>query len=305
MRSTNVKPITTGKMMLNGDLADAARKGLENAIKAHTDVAERATEISLELYELRKKASHKLIPQVEAFVNSLAATPKEFDKAFEEFHIQVAVFDKLVERVAESLHDAAIKGGASVGVGIAAGATTAFAAPTAAMAIATTFGTASTGTAISTLGGAAATNAALAWLGGGALAAGGGGMSGGTALLALAGPVGLGLAAVCAAGGAFYVRSKNTSIAEEAINRRKEVESRRHATETARIEVGKILELTKQHVSGLRSLLAQVKDDAPESYTRFDKKRKQTLGALINHVRTLGELLNRRIEAGETQRLAN
>ncbi len=156
--------------MLNGDLADAARKELEGAIQAHADVVQRATEVSVELYELRMKASHKLIPQVEAYVNTLAATPKEFDKTFEEFHIQVAAFDKVVQGIEESMIDAVIKGGASAGAGIAAGAANAFAAPTAAMAIATTFGTASTGTAISALSGAAATNAALAWLGGGALA---------------------------------------------------------------------------------------------------------------------------------------
>lgn len=291
--------------MLNGDLAETARKDLEKAINAHADVAERATEVSIELYELRKKTSHKLIPQVEEFVNSLAAAPKEFDKTFEEFRIQVAAFDNIVERVTESLHDTAIKGGAGAGAGIAAGAATAFAAPTAAMAIATTFGTASTGTAISALSGAAATNAALAWLGGGALAAGGGGMASGSALLALAGPVGLGLAAVCAAGGALYVRTKNTAIAEEANSRRREVDLRRAATEAARIEVGKILELTKLQANGLRALLGAVQDGAPGSYEQFDSDRKQKLGALINHIRTLGQLLSRRPEIGETQHIAN
>jgi hypothetical protein len=111
--------------MLNGDLAEKARKDLEDAIQAHTDVAERATEVSLELYELRKKTSHKLIPDVEQFVSSLAATPKEFDKAFEEFRIQVAAFDSLVEEVTDALHDVAIKGGVGAGAGVAAGAATA------------------------------------------------------------------------------------------------------------------------------------------------------------------------------------
>lgn len=291
--------------MLNGDLADTARKDLEDAIQAHADVVQRATEVSVELYELRMKASHKLIPQVEAYVNILAATPKEFDKTFEEFHIQVAAFDKVVQGIKEAMVDAAIKGGAGAGAGIAAGAATAFAAPTAAMAIATTFGTASTGTAISALSGAAATNAALAWLGGGALAAGGGGMAGGSALLALAGPVGLGLAAVCAAGGALYVRSKNTAIAEEANARREEIEARRAATEAARIEVGKILDLTKQQANGIRGLLRDVMDGAPSSYEHFDSDRKQKLGAIINHVRTLGQLLNRRLETGESQHVAS
>lgn len=290
--------------VLNGDLAEEARKGLEDAVKTHADVVERATEVSVELYKLRKKASHKVIPLVEEYVNSLANSPKEFDKTFKEFHIQVAAFDKAVQQVEEALTDAAVKGGAGAGAGIAAGAATAFAAPTAAMAIATTFGTASSGAAISTLSGAAATNAALAWLGGGALAAGGGGMAGGSALLALAGPVGLGLAAVCAAGGAIYVRSKNTAIAEEANSRRQEVEARRAATEAACVEVGEILKLTKTQVNGIRKLLAQVVDGAPSSYNLYDDERKLKLAAVINHVRTLGQLLNRRLAVGEVAQLA-
>jgi hypothetical protein len=54
--------------MLNGELAQKARKGLETAVIAHTDLAERTMELSLELFELRKKTSLKVIPQVETFV---------------------------------------------------------------------------------------------------------------------------------------------------------------------------------------------------------------------------------------------
>jgi len=285
--------------MLNGELAQNARKDLEAAVLAFTDVAERTMELSLELFALRKKTSVKLIPQVENFVNALAATPKEFEKTFLEYHHQVEAFDKVVEQIDASLHDAAVKGGTGAGIGVAAGAATAFAAPTAAMAIATTFGTASTGTAISALGGAAATKAALAWLGGGALAAGGGGMAAGNALLALAGPVGWGLAAICAASGAIYVRSKNASIAEEAHEHRRHVATRQAATEVAKAEIALLLGLTKLQVKGIRSILTELKSEAPSSYREFTSAQKQTLGAVINHVRILGELLNRHLSSAE------
>ena len=129
-------------------------------------------------------------------------------------------------------------------------------------------------------------------------------MAGGSAFLALAGPVGLGLAAVCAVGGALYVRSKNASIAEEANGKRQQVEAQRAATEVVRVEIGEILDLTKQQASGIRSLLSAVKADAPASYRDFDSDRKEKLGAVINHVRVLGELLGRRIGPGKPAQIS-
>lgn len=286
--------------MLNGGVVEQARNELKKSVDLLTTESERAMGLSLELYELRSDSSHKLIPQAEAFVNSLASKPKKFDKTFHEYGLELKSFDGLVHSVDVKRHDAEVKGGTAAGVGTAAGAATAFAAPAAAMAVATTFGTASTGVAISTLSGAAATNAALAWLGGGALAAGGSGMAGGSTLLALAGPVGLGIAALCVVGGAVYVRSKNTSIAEEANERRKEVEARRRQTKGVSVEIEKLRDLTKVQVAGMRRLLAKVTDNAPSDYREFDDDRKQALAALVNHVHVLGKLLNQRVGSGES-----
>jgi hypothetical protein len=281
--------------MLNGGVAEQARNELKKSVDLLVAASEHAMALSLELHELRAKSSHKLIPKIEAFVNSLAAKPKEFDKTFLEYRLQLDAFDGLVKTVDVQRHDAEVKGSAVAGAGVAAGAATAFAAPAAAMAVATTFGTASTGVAISALSGAAATNAALAWLGGGALAAGGSGIAGGSGLLALAGPVGLGIAALCLAGGAAYVRSKNTAITFEANERRKEVKSRQRRTEAVAVEISLLRDLTKTQVAGMRRLLAQVSDRAPNDYREFDENRKQGLAALVNHVHVLGKLLNRRV----------
>lgn len=281
--------------MLNKTLADEARNQLVAAVERLQKSTDAANKLCVELYEVRRSSSHELIPQVEAFVNSLAARPKEYDRTFAEFHVERGAFDTLVQRVNEQFEDAFRTSGGAAGAGVALGTAAALVAPAAAMAIATTFGTASTGVAISTLSGAAAANAALAWLGGGALVAGGSGMAGGGTLLALAGPVGWGLAAVSLAGGAVYYRMQNTAIAEEATTKSAVVEARRRATDGACREILSLFELTKTQVAGMKSLLAAVREDAPADYRLFDSSRKQMLGALVNHVHTLCHLLNKTV----------
>ncbi|MFM0002047.1 hypothetical protein PQR57_13545 [Paraburkholderia dipogonis] len=201
--------------MLNREAATTARNRLAKAVDEQKSHLENATQLSTKLFELRRSSSHELVAEVEAFVNTLANTPKEFSRTFAEYRVELKAFDGIVKQIDSQFFDTTVKSTAGAGDGVAAGAATAFAGPTAAMAIATTFGTASTGTAISALSGASATNAALAWLGGGALAAGGG-MSAGGALLAVAGPVGLGLAGIAIVGGVGYAAHANSKTAEEA-----------------------------------------------------------------------------------------
>ena len=140
------------------------------------------------LYIARTRAIDT-VENVETIVNSIANHPKEFDTDFEEIHTNRDGFQEVCDFADRELKTAREAAG-SAGAGLAAGASVAFMAPTAAMWIASTFGTASTGVAISTLSGAAAESAALGWLGGGALTAGGGAMAAGNALLALSGPIG-------------------------------------------------------------------------------------------------------------------
>lgn len=182
-----------------GDLKDAARNTIEKLTTKKSDPYEEAiaeyngaftgmNDTGLSLLRQRERSTD-LIDLVEFLVNSIAHTPKSFEKDFEEIDVHKAQFVEVIEFARKDL-EAAQASAVGAGTGFAAGAAVASMAPTAAMWAATTFGVASTGTAISTLSGAAATNAALAWLGGGALAAGGGGTAAGSALLALAGPIG-------------------------------------------------------------------------------------------------------------------
>ena len=152
---------------------------LELSITEYNDAYTLMNDKGVQLFMERNRATDT-ITLVETLVNSIANRPKSFDKEFDEIRMNRNTFISACEfgeRELQAARDAA--GGA--GAGLAASASVAFMAPSAAMWVATTFGTASTGTAISTLTGVAAQNAALAWLGGGALSAGGGGMAAGNA----------------------------------------------------------------------------------------------------------------------------
>jgi len=227
----------------------------------------------------------------------MAATPKEFEKAFSQYKLEVAAFDGVVARIDQDVKEATVKSSAGAGAGIAAGTATALLGPSAAMAVATTFGTASTGTAISTLTGAAATKAALAWLGGGALAAGGGGMSAGTALLGLAGPVGWALAGTAVVGGAAYMRYANHRATNDAEKQCLAFEAEIRSMDATAKAVEQLSELTMTHVTGLYRLLTRLRDqDELRDFNDATDEQQNMLMAIINHVATLGKLLNKTVD---------
>jgi hypothetical protein len=179
--------------------------------------------------------------------------------------------------------------------GAVAGFGVATLAPTAALAIATTFGTASTGTAISALSGAAAANAALAWLGGGALAAGGGGMAAGSALLALFGPVGWSVAGTAVLGGAVFLYLRNRHLAETARERRIEVEAGIRMLCATKRKIDGLAHQIEDHADGCLAEIRWLAEHAPADYQRFEVPQKERLGALINHIRSLGRLLAEKV----------
>lgn len=162
--------------MLNSSLKKEAVVKLKAAMHKYEVSTEAVKGNAIKLHNARTYGAD-VIKKVEAYINTLANTPKEFAKSIEQVRINLASFKALSEISYDEKAMIKLAGGGAA-AGVAAGVATAALAPTAAMAIATTFGTASTGAAISGLTGAAATNAALAWLGGGALAAGGSGMAG-------------------------------------------------------------------------------------------------------------------------------
>lgn len=282
--------------MLNFGFKKDALAALEKAQSSYEYVGSRVKAKAEELFNLRQNSSLELIPAVERYINTLANTPKEYEKAFNEYKAEFTVFKSILEELELIARDAVIKAGGSTALGVAAGVGTAAFAPTAAMAIATTFGTASTGTAISTLTGAAATKAALAWLGGGALSAGGGGVVAGKALLALAGPVGWAIGGAALVGGGIFARSKNVKIAEEAIQQRKEIDVHTAQLRAGLVEIEKTFELTLSHVEGVQTLLKRCEMAAPHNYEDFEDKHREWVGGLVNHVHSLSKLLNKKVE---------
>lgn len=272
-----------------------AKKESINRLKAaenrYNEMGRKANDLTLNLYRLRKSAV-LAINRVEAYINSLANTPKEFSKEVAEVKFTIREFNEAVRIEAENASNN-IKGAGVAITGTAGGGAIAALGPTAAMAIATTFGTASTGTAIASLSGAAATKAALAWLGGGALTAGGGGMAAGNAFLALAGPVGWGIAGACAVGGGIFVAYKNKKAAEEA---HKYVIEINNKIVTLSPKVAKLENLIRE-TEKLKSALdiTMMVNTYPKDYLAFSLEQKQNLAALINNVQAMGKLINERI----------
>lgn len=282
--------------MLNFDTKREAIQRLESAVGRYNDLAPDVIDGAQRLYELRRTTSRELIVAVERYVNTLANSPKEFEKSVSKFRVAIDRFDAVVETVqAESL-GAVVRSGVGAGASVGLGAATMAAAPAAAMGIATTFGTASTGTAIAALSGAAQVNAALAWLGGGALAAGGGGMAAGAKVLAvLGGPVGWGIGALALAGTAAWTNHKNNEIAEKANAEAGSVEAKIQALRAAQAEIGRLENLTKEHAGGVRDQLRWLVRTAPRDYRQFADDAKEHLGGLINNIQALAKLLNTQV----------
>lgn len=268
---------------------------LEAADREYQAIAQEVTKKATELYETRKTTAEQVIQSCENYINTLANSPKEFDKSISEFKVEFARFNEVVERIKIEAEQAVKIASSAAGAGAVAGVGVAAFAPTAAMAIATTFGTASTGTAISALSGAAATNAALAWLGGGALAAGGGGMAAGNALLALAGPVGWAIGGTAIVSGLLLMDGKNEEIAEKANQETVKIKAKSFALKAAKEEIKQLLKLTQQHADGVMSRLNYLKIKAPDNYLLFSDDLKMLLAALINNIQALSKLLNKQL----------
>lgn len=247
----------------------------------------------MNLYVERERAKD-LIINVENLVNSIANHPKSFDSDISEIKMNREEFQHTCDFAKQEL-DAARKSAISAGGGIAAGATLASVAPTAAMWVATTFGTASTGTAISTLSGAAATNAALAWLGGGAIAAGGEGMAAGSAFLAMAGPIGWTIAgATLLTSIVLFTRKKMKTNKE----RKEEIEKVKDNIETVK-EAGSKIKNILDKTSILREELnikyGSCLPSFAKSFLEISEDQRMELGVLVNNTKALAITLGENI----------
>ena len=269
---------------------------LEYSVTEYNDAFTLMNDKGLHLFVERNRAVD-LIGFIENLVNSIANHPKSFDADFEEIKLNRESFlgsCDFGKRELQAAREAA--GGA--GAGLAAGASVAFMAPSAAMWVATTFGTASTGTAISTLTGAAATKAALAWLGGGALSAGGGGIAAGNALLALAGPIGWTIAGATLLTSILLFSSKKRKL-----NRQKneEIESVKRNKERIRevdAQISRILNDTSSVRSGLNDVYIQCLSLFGGNYASFSEDQKTNLGALVNYTKALSALFGKTVDIG-------
>ena len=273
----------------------AAVEKLRESLKEHETLRKQVEQTSVKLFEQRQRVVGEVIEPIEEYVNGLANTPKEFDKSVRAFRIEIDRFDGTVQRLkteaakSEKIGSGVGLAGATAGIGLAA------LGPSAALAVATTFGTASTGTAISALSGAAAAHAALAWLGGGALAAGGGGMAAGNALLALAGPVGWTVGGLALVGSGTYLHYRNGVLAEKAVQERVRVEGEIRSLRTAHREIEGLGASTRTHTEGTLASLGWLCDYAPRDYRQFNPGQKEHLAALINHIRSLSELIRKEV----------
>ena len=266
---------------------------LESSITEYNDVYTLMNDKGIQLFMERSRAVDTIC-FVERLINSIANHPKSFDADFAEITLQRDSFMDTCAFGQKELQ-AAREAAGGAGAGLAAGASVAFMAPTAAMWVATTFGTASTGTAISTLSGAAATNAALAWLGGGALTAGGHGMAAGSALLAMAGPIGWTIAGATLLTSILLFSSKKAKLNKQ---KNEEIESVKKNTELLReidAQIQQILTDTEAIRTGLNESFTQCLPIFQKDYTSFTDDQKRQLGALVNQTKALSAMFGKTI----------
>lgn len=267
---------------------------LEQEITNYNDAYTLMNDKGVRLFVERNR-SVDAIDNVKDLVNSIANRPKEFDDDFEEIETSRKQFVDSCEFAERELNAARTAAGGA-GAGLAAGASVAFMAPTAAMWVATTFGTASTGTAISALSGAAATNAALAWLGGGAVAAGGGGMAAGNALLAMAGPIGWTIAGATLLTSIVLFAKKRIKLNAEKNEEIEKVKKNTEAIKEADAKIAVILDETQKIREGLNGKYRECIKLYGQDYSSFDEGQKTTLGNLVNSTLALSALFGKTVE---------
>ena len=261
---------------------------LKNSITEYNDAYTLMNDKGVKLFVERSRAVDS-VSFVEGLVNSIANKPKSFTADFEQITSDRQKFTEACDFAERELMDARIAA-AGAGAGLAAGASVAFMAPTAAMWVATTFGTASTGAAISSLSGAAATNAALAWLGGGALAAGGQGMAAGSAFLAMAGPLGWTIAGATLLSSILVLSTKKVKLNKE---KNEEIQSIKENTERVRemdAKIDSVLKETSEIRCGLNEQYVKAVHLYGADYQTLEDDEKMLLGALVNNTKSMAAM---------------
>ena len=120
-------------------------------------------------------------------------------------------------------------------------------------------------------------------------------MAAGNTLLALAGPVGWTIGGLALAGSGIYLHYRNRELARRAAQERVRAEGEILSLRTVSREIEGLAASTKTHTEGTLASIGWLRDNAPNDYQQFDHGQKERLAALVNHVRSLGELLRREV----------
>ncbi|MBD2567071.1 hypothetical protein [Anabaena lutea] len=273
-----------------------AQERLRRAANNYETACKSLQNSAANLYQKRVECGVETIKLCEQYINTLANSPKEFNKVVAALKFQLKEITGKDWELINANPNTELVAGSTAGAGVMAGAGVAVLGPTAAMAFATTFGTASTGVAISSLSGAAATNAALAWLGWGTVAAGGGGMAAGNTLLALAGPVGWAIGGASLMGGGLFLEHENKKIGKEANSRAWELETSISKVNSTKQEVELLERETVRLADLIYTEIKYFQQNAPKDYSSFSQSLQQRLGALINSIQALSQLLKKTVD---------
>lgn len=281
--------------MFNNSLKKEALAIHERALDAYNQSYKEMTEKAEKLYKRRVEAVEQ-IKKIEAVVNSIANTPKEYDTKMGNVRQQLINFHQTQEYAKEA-YDAAVKAGVNIAGGAATGLGVATMAPTLLMGVATTFGKAATGTAIASLSGAAAQKAAVAWLGrtfaGFAVTGGAAGMTAGNAFLALAGPVGWGITAASTGVSLISMTNKNKEIAEKAVSEAKEITKAEEALCESKLKIVDLIVKTSTITGQLN--MEKILSFTDADYLEMSAEDQYFMGKTVNLVETLSVLLNKTV----------
>ncbi len=264
--------------MFDSSAKREAIEELEAAVERHETVREDVGRASVRLFERRMYAADVVMEPVEDYLNRLANSPKEFDRTVAEFRIEVDRFADTARRIeteaarSDNETDEAEEG---------------------------------------------AISSVFAWLGNRATDTAENYMRNKiAALLVRAGPVGWAISGAGLVGAGIYINSRNKKVAEEAIWQRLQVEELIDQLQTVCSEIEELEARTRAHVSGcfseldwlrsydpkkhrrfrwLRSMVEKLAQHDPYDYRKFDREQKERLAALINHVRSLSELISKEV----------
>ena len=109
----------------------------------------------------------------------------------------------------------------------------------------------------------------------------------------MAGPVGWTVAGAAIVGGGIFAIYKNKKAAEEANDNAKKIAERIYKLRPKLAQLVKLHDNTVKLKSGLN--IAVMVNTYPNDYLQFNEDQKKALATVINNVRSMGELINTRV----------